>query len=140
MEFDGPAGSGADEPAPTAVPGEARLIPGTVVAPDGLAVPAATGDDPVAQVEAFVERSRQEAKAACDALAAERDALRERLAKVEAALARWQALAEAIERSQVEPVADASAPRFEAAEPEGPKPEPVPEDLEAPPSPVLAPE
>jgi hypothetical protein len=76
---------------------DAPPLPGTAVLP-----PTATTDDPVQAVEAFVQRNRKEADDAIMTLTQERDSLRARLQKVEAALGRWKAVAGALERSQAE--------------------------------------
>lgn len=52
--------------------------------------------DPIQAVETFVQRNRQQADESIKALNAEADRLRDRLAKVEAALARWQGVADAL--------------------------------------------
>jgi hypothetical protein len=52
-------------------------------------------------VEAFVQRNRKEADEAIKALTQERDSLRARLQKVEAALGRWKVVASALEQRQV---------------------------------------
>ena len=63
--------------------------------PGKLAPPAAKAD-PVEAVETFVKANRDQAEATIRDLNAEADQLRARLARVEDALARWQALAEAL--------------------------------------------
>ncbi len=56
----------------------------------------AAGGDPVQAVETFVRRNRQEADTAIKNLTQEAETLRARLAKVEAALARWQVVSAAL--------------------------------------------
>src|SRR4051794_30673321 len=92
---------------------DAPPLPGTAVLP-----PTATTDDSMQAVEAFVQRNRKEADEAIKTLTQERDSLRERLQKVEAALGRWKAVAGALEQRQV---ADPSLPPLDDA-PETPQP------------------
>ncbi|WP_435005094.1 hypothetical protein P12x_002985 [Tundrisphaera lichenicola] len=83
--------------------------------------------DPMEVVEAFLDRNRKEADESIRALNEEAEALRARLAKVEAALGRWQSIAGAL---QVE-VREAPAP---------PGPEPAAAQLDPiEPPPALAP-
>ena len=79
---------------------DAPSLPGTAVLPPAVV----TTDDPMQAVEAFVQRNRKEADEAIKTLTQERDSLRARLQKVEAALGRWKAVAGALERSQTEVV------------------------------------
>ena len=62
--------------------------------------PAPALADPVETVESFVERNRQEAEANIQALATEAENLKARLAKVEAALVRWQSFSRALHANQ----------------------------------------
>jgi hypothetical protein len=82
-----------------AIPEQVGVTPdaGTAVLPPTVA----TTDDPIQAVEAFVQRNRKEADEAIKALTQERDSLRARLQKVEAALGRWKAVAGALEQRQV---------------------------------------
>jgi hypothetical protein len=95
-------------PLPAAEEAKAALLPGAAQA----------RDDPMQAVKAFVQRNRKEADEAIKTLTQERDSLRERLQKVEAALGRWKAVAGALEQSQAtaaQPVqADAVEPAPEA--------------------------
>jgi hypothetical protein len=86
--------------------------------PDAPPLPGAAPDDPMQDVEAFVQRNRKEADEAIKALTQERDSLRARLQKVETALGRWKAVAGALEQRQV---ADPSLPPLDDA-PETPQP------------------
>jgi hypothetical protein len=52
--------------------------------------------DPMIDIETFLDRNRKEADAAILALSEESEALRNRLQKVEAALDRWQSVANAL--------------------------------------------
>jgi hypothetical protein len=58
--------------------------------------PGGTFADPEGAAKAFVERSQKEADEAINALAKEAETLRARLEKVEAGLARWQAVKESL--------------------------------------------
>ena len=63
-------------------------------------------EDPMAEVDSFLDRNRKEADEAIKSLSAEAETLKARLQKVEAALARWQAVAGALNEgnpSLVEP-------------------------------------
>jgi hypothetical protein len=71
-------------------------------------------EDPMIAVESFLRRNRKEADDSIHALTREAEALRARLAKVEAALARWQAVAGSLNPGQ------------KWAQPDGPR-EPGPE-------------
>src|SRR5690242_21585384 len=104
--------------------------------PPALAGQPAAEADPMQAVEAFIERGRQEADGAIQALTQERDALRDRLQKVEAALGRWQAVADALEKSQAAPAAVEPEPAEAPAA--GPADEPG--QLEAPPEEPPGPE
>ena len=57
--------------------------------------------DPVDSVEAFVERNRKEAETAIASLTNEAANLKSRLAKVEAALAKWQTFSRALTADQI---------------------------------------
>jgi hypothetical protein len=112
----GPPESNLLPPPPTE---EAKALPEQVgVTPDAPPLPGAAQEDPMQAVEAFVQRNRKEADEAIKALTQERDSLRARLQKVEAALGRWKAVAGALEQSQAtaaQPVqADAVEPAPEA--------------------------
>jgi len=58
--------------------------------------PGGAEPDPVENVEAFIHQNRQQAEATIKALNAEADQLKARLARVEAALARWHGVAAAL--------------------------------------------
>lgn len=60
--------------------------------------PSSVPDDPMEDVDGFIQRSREEAAGKIATLTEERERLRERLRKVEAALAKWSAVNEALER------------------------------------------
>lgn len=77
-------------PAPRAAKGT------TVVATSPAYTPEGTLADPEGAAKAFVERSQKEAEEAVAALSKEAEALRARLQKVEAGLARWQAVKESL--------------------------------------------
>jgi hypothetical protein len=83
LPSDEPAGPGRFDPPPPA-PGDGPTR--------------AIGDDPMAAVDAFLDRNRKEADDSIRALTKEAEALRARLEKVEAALARWQSVSEALNR------------------------------------------
>ena len=78
----------AGAPLPPALPSE--------TAPATPTMPPTAEADPIQAVETFVQRNRQQADESIKALNAEADRLRDRLAKVEAALARWQGVADAL--------------------------------------------
>lgn len=163
-------------PASTAEPGppqaDPAVSPTTAASPEPsaptagpVAAPAAPPADPVASVENFVERNRKEAETAIETLTAEAANLKERLAKVEVALTRWQSFSRALnvdplishpdlapapkanwKRSPLETSArppQPSPPEESPAPPaETPKPaigsSPEPPKSEAPPNPPLA--
>ena len=64
--------------------------------------PAPVLADPVETVESFVERNRQEAESNIQALGTEAENLKARLAKVEAALVRWQSFSRALHANQTD--------------------------------------
>lgn len=80
-----------------------------------------SADDPDAQARTFLERNRREAEGQLKALRDEAAQLKARLARVEAGIRRWEALADALDRggrdqAQPQPAAAASsrAPRSHA--------------------------
>ncbi len=82
------------------------------------ASPLATSDDPDAQARTFLERNRREAEGQLKALRDEAAQLKARLARVEAGIRRWEALADALDRGardqprpQPQPAAASRAPR-----------------------------
>ncbi len=86
-----------------AMPADAPLpLPGAPADPTIPAFPpsaepeTAAGVDPLRDVEAFVRRGRKEADDSIVALTREAERLKARLAKVEAALARWQGVSNAL--------------------------------------------
>jgi hypothetical protein len=85
-------------PSEEAKAADAPSLPGTAELPPAVV----TTDDPMQAVEAFLQRNRKEADEAIKALTQERDSLRARLQKVEAALGRWKAVAGALEHRQVD--------------------------------------
>ena len=104
--------------------------------------------DPVQSVENFVERNRKEAESSIQTLTTEAANLKDRLARVEKALIRWQAFSRALNADQ-----PASQPEVPATAPEsttGPKvkwerptpdqsPQPTPDDKPAPAAPPTEP-
>jgi hypothetical protein len=62
--------------------------------------PGHASDDPMTAVDSFLRRNRKEADDSIQALTREAEALRARLAKVEAALARWQSVAGSLNPGQ----------------------------------------
>ncbi|MDG3003339.1 hypothetical protein [Paludisphaera mucosa] len=93
----------AEEPA-NPLPPARQLEPKPIVAPAAPSEPAAAApapiDDPDARARSFVERNRKEAEGQLKALREESAQLRSRLARVEAGIRRWEALSEALDRSQ----------------------------------------
>ncbi len=86
----------------------AAPLPPVAVAQMAPAAPmpaSAAAHDPDKAAEEFVERTRKEAAAAVDTLTAEATQLRERLAKVEAGLARYRETLEAVCPKAVPPAA-----------------------------------
>lgn len=53
-------------------------------------------EDPLQAVDAFMEKSREQAEASIKTLTAEAEALRSQLRKVEAAIAKWETVAQAL--------------------------------------------
>lgn len=84
--------------------------PATVTPPAPAPPPASA--DPEAEARAFVERSQKEADAAVAALSKEAETLRARLQKVEAGLARWQAVKESLAASAGPGPAQANRPAW----------------------------
>jgi hypothetical protein len=77
------------------------LATGPAVHPDaGAETPAATIDDPEKTAQSFVERNQKEAESQLKTLTNESEELRARLLKLEAGIRRWQALVDALKRSQ----------------------------------------
>ncbi len=68
-----------------------------------IASPPPAVNDPIQVVDNFVERSRREADEAIRQLNSEAQELRERLRKVESALARWQRLSRALKQGNNAP-------------------------------------
>ncbi len=92
-------------------PAPAELAPAAVAAP-------ALGDDPMGAVDSFLRRNRKEADDSIESLTREAEMLKVRIAKVDAALARWRSVSAALDR-------DAKAePRSTPAPGPGPKPTP----------------
>ena len=73
---------------PQSPPADRAMVPAEV--------PPANNDDPMAAVDEFLGRNRKEADESIKALAREAETLRARLQKVEAALARWQSVSNAL--------------------------------------------
>jgi hypothetical protein len=124
---------GADEknPLPSAAqPSTARNGPSEPLA----------ADDPMGEVDSFLNRSRKEADESIKVLSREAETLRARLKKVDAALARWQTVAGALGQnsrpSTPESISEAS-PQLEPI-----KPPELPPELPTPPGepPRLTPE
>jgi hypothetical protein len=104
--------------------------------------PEGTLADPEGAAKAFVERSQKEADEAITALSKEAETLRARLEKVEAGLARWQAVKESLGSSNaarpgwrprgadgptiLEPIRPAGEPKARPAVPAGSSPAPEP--------------
>ena len=61
----------------------------------------AIAGDPMEAVDSFLDRNRKEAEDATQALTREAETLRARLQKVEAALARWQAVSAALNQKEI---------------------------------------
>ena len=97
------------DPAPIALPPPGPPQAGVLV---GEPLPAAP-TDPTQSVEQFVQRSRKEADDAIKALTQEREALHARLQKVEAALQRWQQVADALNPAAPPAEMRAEAPKTE---------------------------
>ncbi len=69
-------------------------------APVPVSASASDEEDPEKQARSFVERNRKEAEAQLKALNAEAAQLRARLGKIESGIRRWQALADAMDRTE----------------------------------------
>jgi hypothetical protein len=101
-------GPGAKAPAEPQIPESSPALPEPNPLPPALPTPAppkatttawtpeGTLSDPEGAAKSFVERSQKEADEAINALSKEAETLRARLAKVEAGLARWQAVKESL--------------------------------------------
>jgi hypothetical protein len=117
----------ASNTAPTPQPSPAQAMPPSSLAPS-------PGDDPMGAVETFLDRNRKEAENSIQTLNQEAEALRTRLQKVEAALARWQDVSKALKAEGTTPQSQPTATQLEpipaSAEQPAMKPEPT-----APPTP-----
>ena len=92
-------------PLPPAIPSEVQPArEATAVAPPTSHTPEGTLADPEGAAKAFVEKSQKEADEAINALSKEAETLRARLQKVEAGLARWQAVKESLEARPTPPI------------------------------------
>jgi hypothetical protein len=96
-----PAPSPADAPLalpadPSSPPVPAEPTPADVKAPADARTPEGRFAEPEAAAQAFIERSQKEADQAIGALGQEAETLRARLRKVEAGLARWQAVKDSL--------------------------------------------
>ncbi len=101
----------AREPGGPFLPDAAPPMPTPLVDnPGPVAARQSPAADPMADVEAFVARNRQEADRSVEALASEAEELKGRLERVEAALARWRQVSAALANEPAAP---------------GPVPEPV---------------
>jgi hypothetical protein len=94
----------SDQPIPPPVPPRQEPPPAPVdlvpASPEVAAPPAAvptTPDDPMQDVDAFVEQNRKRAADSIQRLTKEAEELRARLRKVEMALQRWKSVASALE-------------------------------------------
>ena len=70
--------------------------------------PATTGDDPEQAAQSFVERNQKEAEEHLKALTAEAQQLRNRLAKLESGIKKWQNLVNALKSSQGQTIASSA--------------------------------
>ena len=108
-----PAVNPPDDPAPAPTPAADPQIAPANVPPEVRSAalePAAAQVDPVEAVETFVERNRKEAEGAIHSLAEEAENLKNRLAKVESALGRWQSFARALNNDHPPSQTDVPAP------------------------------
>jgi hypothetical protein len=124
---------------PAAGPPPMAVEPGPTLEP----IPVATeprsntvqGDgDPMMAVDAFLTRNRKEADDSIQALTKEAEALRARLQKVEAALARWHHVSEALEQKaepgrRMELPAPSPRARWKQPDQGPPTPPPGPDDV-----------
>ncbi len=120
-------------PTPSAAPAS-RGTASAAWTPDGMLA------DPEGAAKSFVERSQKEADEAISALTKEAETLRARLGKVEAGLARWQAVKESLGSSAaarpgwrsrggdaptiLEPASPAAEPKARPSIPAGSPPQP----------------
>jgi hypothetical protein len=91
--LEAPAVAADPEPIAEAAPARARISEPASPSPS---------EDPDAQARSFVERSRKEAEAQLKTLNAEAAQLRNRLQRIESGIRRWQALVDAMDRSEQE--------------------------------------
>lgn len=96
-----PVGPEADPQPAVLPPATARTAKGTTAAAPGPFTPEGTLADPEGEAKAFVEKSRKEADEVIRALNKEAETLRARLQKVEAGLARWQAVKDSLGATDV---------------------------------------
>jgi hypothetical protein len=112
----------ASNPAPTPPSSSAQPTPSSSIAPS-------PGDDPMGAVETFLDRNRKEAENSIQTLNQEAEALRTRLQKVEAALARWQDVSKALKAEGTTPQSQPTTTQLEpipaSAEQPAMKPEPA---------------
>jgi hypothetical protein len=90
-----PAPDPKADPLPLPSVADSDPLPPAIAAPAGF-TPEGTLADPEGAAKAFVDRSQKEADEAVTALSKEAESLRARLQKVEAGLARWQAVKESL--------------------------------------------
>ncbi|APW62426.1 hypothetical protein [Paludisphaera borealis] len=111
-----PEPKGLEAPAIAAEPQPiAEAAPAKAMTMD-LAFPIAS-NDPDSQARSFVERNRKEAEAQLKALNTEAAQLRARLSKIESGIRRWQALADAMEKSEDAAASVGSGETLETLEP-----------------------
>src|SRR5262245_42555060 len=102
VPMDLPKAAALDEsPVPLPTPGPMAELPPVESVPNRAVASTMPPDqaqaDPVGEVEDFIRQGQDRATRSIQALTAERQALRERLARVEAALARWEGVDRSLE-------------------------------------------
>jgi hypothetical protein len=91
--LEAPSSAAEPEPIAEAAPARVKL--------SGAGSPSPS-EDPDAQARSFMERSRKEAESQLKSLNAEASQLRDRLQRIESGIRRWQALVDAMDRSEQE--------------------------------------
>ncbi|WP_422931122.1 hypothetical protein [Singulisphaera sp. PoT] len=108
-------------------------------AAEPVAPPKAASEDPLQAVDSFIERNRTEANTAIEKLSEEAKELKERLAKVESALARWKKISQALDQQGAGNEAAAEPPLEAAPGEQIPPPVETVKELESEPKLELAP-
>lgn len=89
------------------------------------------GEDPIAKLDAFMDRNRKEADDSIKSLTREASDLRVRLQKIETALARWQNVSQSLNQDSKLSIANPQDPQLEPVDPSSPDLRPIPDSKKA---------